>query len=99
MLAGPVADGLVSLTYRSMNSLDEASTTNYSTRAAAASGCAAGRDGFVQYAHALFVNQPSEGGRGRATLNWLASAVPPGCPAQRPRSACPMRLTWTGHRT
>ena len=63
-LASLVADELVSLAYHPMNFLDEASTTNYSTRAAAASGCAADRDGFVQYAHALFVSQPPEGGWG-----------------------------------
>ncbi len=36
-LAGLAADGLASLAYHPMNFLDEASTTNYSTRAAAAS--------------------------------------------------------------
>src|SRR5262249_36547636 len=46
------------------NFLDEASSTNYSTRAAAASGCAADRGRFLDYAHALFVNQPPEGGPG-----------------------------------
>jgi len=63
-LAALVAGGLISLAYHPMNFLDEASTTNYSTRAAAASGCAADRGRFVEYAHALFVNQPPEGGPG-----------------------------------
>jgi protein-disulfide isomerase len=63
-LASLVADGRVSLAYHPMNFLDEASTTNYSTRAAAASGCAADRRRFAEYAHALFVNQPPEGGAG-----------------------------------
>jgi protein-disulfide isomerase len=62
-LAGLVADGLVSLACHPMNSLDEA-TTNYSTRAVAASGCAADRGRFLEYAHELFVSQPPEGGRG-----------------------------------
>jgi protein-disulfide isomerase len=67
--AGPtlsrlVADGQVSLVYHPMNFLDEASTTSYSTRAAAASGCAADRGRFAEYAHALFVSQPAEGGPG-----------------------------------
>jgi protein-disulfide isomerase len=53
-----------SLIYHPMNFLDEASTTNYSTRAAAASGCAADGGLFAEYAHALFVNQPPEGGSG-----------------------------------
>jgi len=63
-LADLVADGEVSLVYHPMNFLDEASTTNYSTRAAAASGCAADEGRFVAYGHALFVNQPPEGGPG-----------------------------------
>jgi protein-disulfide isomerase len=63
-LARLVADGQVSLVYHPMNFLDGASTTNYSTRAAAASGCAADGGRFAEYAHALFVNQPPEGGPG-----------------------------------
>ena len=63
-LAGLVADQLASIVYHPMNFLDAASTTNYSTRAAAASGCAADRDRFIEYAHALFVEQPPEGGPG-----------------------------------
>jgi protein-disulfide isomerase len=63
-LALMVADAQISLIYHPMNFLDEASTTNYSTRAAAASGCAADRGRFTDYAHALFVGQPPEGGPG-----------------------------------
>jgi protein-disulfide isomerase len=63
-LASLVTDGLISLAYHPMNFLDQASTTNYSTRAAAASGCAADGGRFVQYAHALFAGQPPEGGPG-----------------------------------
>jgi len=63
-LTGLVADGQISLVYHPMNFLDQASTTNYSTRAAAASGCAADGRLFIEYAHALFVNQPPEGGSG-----------------------------------
>jgi protein-disulfide isomerase len=63
-LAGLLASGQVSLVYHPMNFLDEASSTRYSTRAAAASGCAADQGRFLEYAHALFVNQPPEGGPG-----------------------------------
>jgi protein-disulfide isomerase len=63
-LAGLVSGGQVSLVYHPMNFLDRASTTNYSTRAAAASGCAADGGRFAEYAHALFVSQPPEGGAG-----------------------------------
>ena len=64
VLAELMADGRASLAYHPMNFLDEASTTNYSTRAAAASGCAADQGRFLDYAHALFANQPPEGGPG-----------------------------------
>ena len=63
-LASLVAEGQISLVYHPMNFLDEASTTNYSTRAAAASGCAADQGRFAEYAHALFAGQPPEGGPG-----------------------------------
>jgi protein-disulfide isomerase len=63
-LAGLVTGQLASLAYHPMNFLDQASTTNYSTRAAAASGCAADAGRFLDYAHALFVHQPPEGGPG-----------------------------------
>jgi protein-disulfide isomerase len=63
-LADLVSGGQASLVYHPMNFLDRASTTNYSTRAAAASGCAADGGRFAEYAHALFVSQPPEGGAG-----------------------------------
>jgi protein-disulfide isomerase len=63
-LAKLVADQQISLAYHPMNFLDEASTTSYSTRAAAASGCAADQGKFLPYAHELFVRQPPEGGPG-----------------------------------
>ena len=46
-LAKMVADELVSIAYHPMNFLDEASTTYYSTRAAASSGCAADQGQFL----------------------------------------------------
>ena len=63
-LADLIAVGLISLAHHPMNFLDEASTTNYSTRAAAASGCAADQGRFLDYARALFLDQPEEGGPG-----------------------------------
>ena len=76
-LAGLVAGGQVSLVYHPMNFLDQASTTRYSTRAAAASGCAADEGRFLEYAHALFVDQPPEGGPGldNAELAAIGHAV------------------------
>jgi protein-disulfide isomerase len=63
-LADLVASGQASIAYHPMNFLDEASTTRYSTRAAAASGCAADQGRFTEFGHALFVHQPPEGGPG-----------------------------------
>jgi protein-disulfide isomerase len=63
-LADLVANGQVRLVYHPLNFLDEASTTNYSTRASAASGCAADLGRFAEYTHELYVNQPPEGGPG-----------------------------------
>ena len=63
-LADLVATERISLVYHPMNFLDGSSTTNYSTRAAAASGCAADQGRFLDYAHALFLRQPPEGGAG-----------------------------------
>jgi protein-disulfide isomerase len=64
LLAQLISDGQARLAYHPMNFLDEASTTSYSTRAAAASGCAADQGRFLQYAHELFAHQPPEGGAG-----------------------------------
>ena len=69
LAAGPaldklVADGAISLVYHPMNFLDEASSTKYSTRAAATAGCAADQGRFAEYAHTLFTSQPAEGGPG-----------------------------------
>jgi protein-disulfide isomerase len=80
--AGPVLAEMVnasraSIAYHPMNFLDEASTTDYSTRAAAASGCAADHGKFTEYMRALYVSQPPEGGPGLsdAELADLGSAA------------------------
>jgi protein-disulfide isomerase len=77
VLAELVRNARAKIAYHPMNFLDEASTTNYSTRAAAASGCAADQQRFLQFAHALFVSQPPEGGAGLtdAELVELGTAV------------------------
>lgn len=63
-LGALLTDGKISLVYHPMNFLDEASTTQYSTRAAAAAGCASDEGAFLRYLRALYVNQPEEGGPG-----------------------------------
>jgi protein-disulfide isomerase len=69
LMSGPtldtlVADRAIRLIYHPMNFLDAVSDTAYSTRAGAASAAAADADRFPEYTHALFVNQPPEGGPG-----------------------------------
>jgi protein-disulfide isomerase len=64
VLAKLVTEGQATLAYHPMDFLNEASTTNYSTRAAAASACAADQGEFMAYAHALYAAQPPEGGAG-----------------------------------
>jgi protein-disulfide isomerase len=56
--------GLGSLIYHPLGFLDRLSSTRYSSRAAAASGCASDRLRFLEYKNALFANQPEEGGPG-----------------------------------
>lgn len=67
--AGPtlrklIDDHRAKVVYHPVAFLDRASTTRYSTRSAASSGCAANQDKFVEYSHALFTRQPAEGGPG-----------------------------------
>ena len=86
-LASLAADGRASLAYHPMNFLDQASTTNYSTRATAASGCAADQGRFVEYAHALFVGQPHEGGPGLSDAELVDLAAVAGL-AEKEFAAC-----------
>ncbi|GAA1925858.1 DsbA family protein [Streptantibioticus ferralitis] len=64
LLDGLLADGRITAIYHPMSFLDAMSTNHYSARASAASGCAADSGSFVEYAYALFANQPPEGGPG-----------------------------------
>ncbi|MEJ3747234.1 thioredoxin domain-containing protein [Actinomycetes bacterium KLBMP 9797] len=59
-----VEDGKVTIVYHPIAILDRASSTQYSTRAAAASGAAAEGGKFREYAEALFAKQPAEGSAG-----------------------------------
>jgi protein-disulfide isomerase len=59
-----VADGEASIVYHPVAFLDRASTTRYSTRSSAASGCAADGGKYREYAKALFARQPAEGSAG-----------------------------------
>ena len=58
------ADGKAEVTYHPVAYLNRYSDTEYSTRSAAASGCAANEGKYVEFAGALFAQQPAEGGAG-----------------------------------
>jgi len=59
-----VQHGAIRLVYHPLALLDTRSTTSYSSRASAASGCASDAGAFAEYKDALFANQPSQGGAG-----------------------------------
>lgn len=59
-----VASGAARVVYHPVAYLDRFSSTQYSTRSSAASGCAAEAGVFPQYLRLLFDNQPPEGGDG-----------------------------------
>jgi len=79
-LASMVADGRINLVYHPMSFLDQVSTTRYSSRAAASSGCASDGGKFREYAGALFVNQPPEGGAGLSDEELVSMGVSVGLP-------------------
>lgn len=56
--------GKITLVTHPVAYLDQKSTNNYSTRASAASACAADAGKFSEYVDVLFTNQPAEGGAG-----------------------------------
>lgn len=59
-----VEEGKATVVYHPVAFLDRFSTTDYSTRSSAASGCAAKGGKFREYAKGLFEKQPPEGGAG-----------------------------------
>ena len=77
-LAKYVADGTARVVYHPIAILDRASSTRYSTRAAAAAGCVADTapSAFVPWHAAVYAEQPPEGGAGisDARLAELAKA-------------------------
>jgi len=58
------SEGKARVVYHPIAILDNASTTDYSTRSAAAAACAAEDGKFREYAKELFARQPSEGSAG-----------------------------------
>jgi protein-disulfide isomerase len=59
-----ISENKVKVQFHPVAYLDRASSTNYSTRSSAASGCAADEGKYREYAEALFNRQPAEGSAG-----------------------------------
>jgi protein-disulfide isomerase len=59
-----VADNKITMIFHPVAFLDRTTSTEYSTRSSAASGCAADGGKFKEFAAALYENQPPEGGAG-----------------------------------
>jgi protein-disulfide isomerase len=78
LLTSLLATHRATLVYHPMNFLDEASTTRYSTRASAASGCASDGGRFMEFTHQLFVDQPPEGSAGLSDQELTEIAVKTG---------------------
>lgn len=59
-----IAENKITLVFHPVSFLDRTTSTKYSTRSSAASGCAAEGGKFREFAAALFEKQPPEGGAG-----------------------------------
>ncbi|MCW3000353.1 MAG: Protein-disulfide isomerase-like protein [Solirubrobacterales bacterium] len=95
-----VADGLITLVNHPVGFLDRVSTTAYSSRASAASGCASDGGRFDQYAKALFANQPPEGGPGLSDAELIGLGQAVGLDASFGRCvAAHVYLPWTAYVT
>jgi protein-disulfide isomerase len=58
------ADNKIKLVYHPVAYLDRSSTTRFSTRSAAAAGCASDAGKLTEYVQTLYANQPPEGSAG-----------------------------------
>ncbi|MEV4535880.1 thioredoxin domain-containing protein [Asanoa sp. NPDC049518] len=67
-----VNDGKIKVTYNTVAYLDPASTTEYSTRSAAAAACASDGGKFKEYHDALYAQQPAEGSAGLSNSQLIA---------------------------
>jgi protein-disulfide isomerase len=80
-LDGLVAAGTAKVVYHPIAILDRLSSTQYSSRAAAAAGCAANAGVFPQFVKLLYANQPPENSAGLPDSRLTALAQQAGAPA------------------
>ncbi|MEO3816457.1 thioredoxin domain-containing protein [Plantactinospora sp. B24E8] len=96
-----VAQGKARITYHPVAFLNRFSSTDYSTRSSAASGCAAQSGKFREYSRALFDRQPPEGSAGLSDTQLVDVAVGVGL-ARDSFANCVRENTfkkWTDHVT
>jgi protein-disulfide isomerase len=96
-----ITERKIRVAYHPMAFLDRASTTRYSTRAAAAAACAADGGKFLEFSEALYVRQPPEGGPGLsdAELADLGAGVGLDAAAFGESLAAGRYLDWPGYVT
>ncbi|HKC29638.1 MAG TPA: thioredoxin domain-containing protein [Jatrophihabitans sp.] len=101
LLDALVNEEAITLVYHPLGFLDNLSTTRYSTRAAAASGCASDLGMFPQYADALYANQPPEGGPGLSDAELVALGEAIGIPRDEfaPCAVTHRYAEWVGYVT
>jgi protein-disulfide isomerase len=92
--------GKITLVTHPVAFLDGASTNQYSTRASAASGCAAEYGKFTEFSDVLFANQPAEGGAGPSDDGLIALGQRAGLGNDFAQCVRDKRfVNWTGHVT
>lgn len=96
-----VADGKARIIYHPVAYLNRLSSTEYSTRSSAASGCAADGGKFAQYARALYGQQPPERSAGLSDDQLIQIGTSVGLDAGSFGSCLRDRTyeTWTEHVT
>jgi protein-disulfide isomerase len=75
-----IANGSAKVIYHPLAFLDDMSSTQYSTRASMASGCAAADKVFPQFTKLLYANQPPENGNGLPDQQLIAFGKQAGAP-------------------
>jgi protein-disulfide isomerase len=90
----------IHLVYHPVAFLDRLSTTAYSSRASAASGCASDGGRFAEFKDALFANQPPEGGPGLSDEQLIGLGRAAGLDDEFARCvAAGAHLPWTAYVT
>jgi protein-disulfide isomerase len=77
-----VAERRITMVYHPVAILDRYSTNAYSSRSAAGAGCASDAGKLTEYTHALYADQPAEGGAGHTDDRLIEIAAAAGLPGE-----------------